>query len=194
MLERFRPSNPPATADAPARKAVRTAAPILLRFVGCADEPVAVNSELFTLGDGAEDTVLLPPALRRSGSIKLRFTRGPEGWRIAAADHRVFYVNQNVCRGLTVLESGDVVRLEPGGTGVQFLVRSQFDAASNKKTTEHPKAGSTESSKDLVRTLRALPVRGMLIALAVLAAMGLAYYAGVSSAPTPAPPPVSDQP
>lgn len=90
---------------------------------------MAINGEFFTVGESPEDTAPMPKAMRRSASVKLRFTRGVEGWRVAAADNRMYLINQRIQRGPAAIASGEVVRLEPGGPGLQFLVRAQLDAA-----------------------------------------------------------------
>lgn len=114
----------------------RSATPILVRFFGCGDELRGVNGDYFTVGDAGDEDIPLPPALRRTRSTRIRFSRGPEGWRVTAADDLPLYVNQRRTVGLTDIESGDVVRLSPGGPGMQFLVRQQ-DATIARLATRH---------------------------------------------------------
>lgn len=112
----------PGIADLPDRPV----APIILRYFGCEADMIGVNSDYFVVGDDDAADVLLPPEMRpEGGGVRLRFSRGAEGWRLSPAEGRSVYVNQACVTGLTALRSGDVVRLEAAGPGVQFTVMHQ---------------------------------------------------------------------
>ncbi|MEO0528936.1 MAG: hypothetical protein AAF266_00015 [Planctomycetota bacterium] len=111
--------------------------PILLRFFGCSDERVGLNGDYFTVGNSAEDDVNLPSSMEEQAGTRMRFSRGAEGWRVTVAEDLPFYLNQSRHQGLTPLRSGDAIRLTPGGSGFQFLVRQQQDASLAKLIARH---------------------------------------------------------
>ncbi len=182
----------------PKRNPSAAATPILVRFFGCGDEMRGLNGDYFTVGDAGDEDVPLPAALRRLGPTKLRFSRGPESWRVTAADNLPLYVNQRRTIGLTDLQSGDVVRLAPGGPGMQLLVRQQ-DAtvtrlagrlAPKRAASQPPEQGGAKQQAASVATAakgRAwVKQAGIVAALAI--AMALAYLAGsIQSPPSIAP-------
>lgn len=177
------------------------ATPILVRFFGCGDDLRGVNGDYFTVGDSGDEDVLLPPALRRSGPTKLRFSRGAEGWRVTAADNLPLYVNQRRTVGLTDIVSGDVIRLAPGGPGMQFLLRQQ-DATLTRlagrlapKRTAAVESGVTAKPQAAPIAADAKAgawVKNAAVAVAVVVALVLAYLAGsTQSTPSSAPAPAS---
>lgn len=129
------PANPTRHTAGPAKQSA--AAPILLRFFGDNREPAGVNGDYFTVGESPEDDIQLPASVGGTKGTKLRFSRGAEGWRVTLADEQPFYLNQSRHQGLTPLRSGDVVRLTPGGAGMQFLLRQQQDASLAKLAARH---------------------------------------------------------
>jgi hypothetical protein len=177
------------------------ATPILVRFFGCGDDLRGVNGDYFTVGDSGDEDVLLPPALRRSGPTKLRFSRGAEGWRVTAADNLPLYVNQRRTVGLTDIVSGDVIRLAPGGPGMQFLLRQQDATLTRLAGRLAPKRAtaveSGEAAKPQAATIATDAksgawVKNTAIAVAVVVALTLAYLAGsTQSTPSSAPEPPS---
>lgn len=185
----------------PSSSPSQAATPILVRFFGCGDDLRGVNGDYFTVGDSGDEDVLLPPALRRSGPTKLRFSRGAEGWRVTAADNLPLYVNQRRTVGLTDIQSGDVIRLAPGRPGMQFLLRQQ-DATLTRlagrlspKRTVAVESGETAKPQaaPIAADVRAgVWVKNGAIAVAVLVALALAYLAGsTQSTPSSAPAPAS---
>ncbi len=174
------PSRKPSSRTGP------TATPILVRFFGCSGDLQGVNGDYFTVGDSGGEDISLPAALRREGPTKLRFSRGAEGWRVTAADNLPLYVNQRRAVGLTDLVSGDVVRLRPGGPGLQFLMRQQDATLARVATRLAPRrpAAAPEASAPPLespppkrgwKTLRAKEVG---IGVAIGVALVLAYLAG----------------
>ena len=100
-------------------------APIVLRWFGCEADLIGANSDHFSVGDDDRADYQLPGPLRLATPVLLRFSRGSEGWRVSPADELPVYVNQTRSVGLTQLRSGDVVRLIPGGPGLQFTIVHQ---------------------------------------------------------------------
>ena len=175
------------------------ATPILVRFFGCGDNLRGVNGDYFTVGDSGDEDVPLPPALRRPGPTKLRFSRGAEGWRVTAADNLPLYVNQRRTVGLTDILSCDVIRLAPGGPGMQFLLRQQDATLTRLAGRLAPKravAAVEGAAKPQAAPISAPAkpkawIKNAAIAIAVVVALALAYLAGStqstpSSAPAPA--------
>lgn len=103
----------------------RPAAPVVIRFLGCDSEMVGVNKDFFTLGDAADCDVPFPAALRRDGQTVFRLGRAAEGWRLNGPIGIQYYVNQEVVTSAANLRSGDIVRLSPGGPGLQFTILNQ---------------------------------------------------------------------
>jgi len=178
------------------------ATPILVRFFGCGDDLRGVNGDYFTVGDSGDEDVPLPPALRRSGPTKLRFSRGAEGWRVTAADNLPLYVNQHRRVGLTDIQSGDVVRLVPGGPGMQFLLRQQDATLTRLAGRMAPKRVAVAAAEEGAAKPQAAPIsadakpkgwiKNAAIAAAVVIALALAYLAGsTQSTPSAAPIPAS---
>lgn len=191
-------SRKPSSSPSPA------ATPILVRFFGCGDDLRGVNGDYFTVGDSGDEDVLLPPALRRSGPTKLRFSRGAEGWRVTAADNLPLYVNQRRTMGLTDIQSGDVIRLAPGGPGMQFLLRQQDATLTRLAGRLAPKRTAAVVEGGGAAKPQAAPivsdaksgawVKNMAIAVAAVVALVLAYLAGsTQSTPSSAPAPMSTQ-
>lgn len=114
-------AEPPKLNDIPKRPA----APIVLRFLGSDAEMVGLNTDYFTVGTQEDCDVVLPASSEDVCSIKLRFSRGADGWRVTAADEAAFYVNQEPVKGLTPLRSGDIVRPRLWQPGMQFTVLHQ---------------------------------------------------------------------
>ena len=163
------------------------ATPILVRFFGCGEDLRGVNGDYFTVGDSGVEDVPLPAALRRLGPTKLRFSRGAEGWRVTAADNLVIYVNQRRTIGLTDITSGDVIRLSPGGAGMQFLVRQQDATLTRLAGRLAPKRPVAPVEGDgtkphtaprEVQTKRDAWVKKVGVVFAVVIALALAYLAG----------------
>lgn len=103
----------------------RPNSPAVIRFLGCRADMVGLNADYFTVGrvDGCD---LRPPMeLGGDASLMLRFSRGAEGWRVSPHEGQPIYVNQEQVRSLTPLRSGDVIRFEPGGAGMQFNIVHQ---------------------------------------------------------------------
>jgi hypothetical protein len=165
-----------------------------VRFFGCGGDLQGVNGDYFTVGDSGGEDISLPAALRREGPTKLRFSRGAERWRVTAADNLPLYVNQRRTVGLTDIVSGDVVRLKPGGPGLQFLMRQQDATLARLATRLAPRRPATppEDRKTAPEDRKAAPqpaqpaapTRGMpgpkdwAIAIAIGVALLLAYLAG----------------
>ena len=103
----------------------RPAAPVVIRFIGCDSEMVGVNKDFFTLGDSADCDVQFPAALRGSGQTVLRLGRAAEGWRLNCPAGITYYVNQEVVASSANLRSGDIIRMAPGGPGLQFTILNQ---------------------------------------------------------------------
>lgn len=97
--------------------------PIILRPFGCEGEMIGMNTDCFTLGTIEGVDAPLPAALAsRDNPTKLRFVRAAEGWRVALVEGLSLYVNQTLCDSSTPLQAGDVLRMVPGGPGLQFTL------------------------------------------------------------------------
>lgn len=122
--------DPPEAATATPREAPRLVdlptrpdTPIVLRPVGCDAETIGMNTDCFTLGSVEGVDAPLPAAMAPAGqAIKLRFVRAAEGWRVALVEGAGLFVNQTLSQGGSALRAGDVLRLAPGGPGIQFTL------------------------------------------------------------------------
>lgn len=103
----------------------RPDSPAVIRFLGCDAEMAGLNTDYFTIGRTDDSDLKLPDALGGSPSLLLRFSRGPEGWRLSPSEHQPVFVNQELVDGLTSLRSGDVIRFAPAGPGMQFSIVHQ---------------------------------------------------------------------
>jgi serine/threonine-protein kinase len=129
VAERPRPAPPPvaASADQPKMDDIpnRPSAPVVIRFLGCDSEMIGVNKDFFTLGDAPECDVQFPSEMRRDGQTIFRLGRAAEGWRLNCPPGITYYVNQQIAAAATNLRSGDIVRVAPGGPGLQFTILNQ---------------------------------------------------------------------
>jgi serine/threonine-protein kinase len=103
----------------------RPSAPVVIRFLGCDSEMVGVNKDFFTLGDAPDCDVQFPTAMRRDGQTVFRLGRAAEGWRLNCPAGITYYVNQQVASSAANLRSGDIIRISPGGPGLQFTILNQ---------------------------------------------------------------------
>lgn len=103
----------------------RPATPVVIRFLGCDAEMVGVNKDFFTVGDATDCDIAFPEAMKIDGRTMLRIGRAAEGWRLNRPSGIPFYLNQEVATRSVSLRSGDVIRLLPGGPGMQFNILNQ---------------------------------------------------------------------
>lgn len=116
----------PSARDIPQRPAIGNAvAPVVLRYIGCDTEMVGINKDFFTMGDALGCDVVFPAELSRDGQTVFRLGRAAEGWRLNCPSGQTFYVNQQVVNASANLRSGDIVRVVPGGPGIQFSILNQ---------------------------------------------------------------------
>jgi len=116
----------PSAKDIPYRPTIGNAlAPVVLRYIGCDADMVGVNKDFFTMGDALGCDVVFPAELARDGQTIFRLGRAAEGWRLNCPSGQTFYVNQQVVNASANLRSGDIIRVIPGGPGIQFTILNQ---------------------------------------------------------------------
>lgn len=103
----------------------RPVSPAMIRFLGCDSEVAGINADFFTVGRSDDCDRRLPDAISLDPQLVLCFSRGDEGWRVSPPEGVAFYINQERIFGLHSLRSGDVIRLAPGGAGMQFSIAHQ---------------------------------------------------------------------
>ncbi|MEM6655279.1 MAG: FHA domain-containing protein [Planctomycetota bacterium] len=137
--------------------AARPPSAAVIRFLGC-DAPVAgLSTDFFTVGRTDDCDLRLPEAMGGEPSVVLRFSRGAEGWRVSPSDKLPVLINQEQVRGLAPLRSGDVIRFEPGGAGMQLTITHQNAASLASLAAKHaprllgerrgPQPGPAESAR-----------------------------------------------
>ncbi len=104
---------------------VRPTAPVVLRFFGAEADMIGANQDVFTVGSAPTSDFAMPAELVVGGNFALRFGRGAEGWRVSSPNGVPFYLNQDFVPSSAALRSGDVIRVRPGGPGLQFTILNQ---------------------------------------------------------------------